>query len=113
MSVKIDELYDAALAGAGEENFRKLYDALKAMENPAEQRDLLGMLFESWPDDDDAPISEEQANFTVNTLELKCGDSAVFRKAMNRAVRRLLPPYLNKPGLLRTIGINDANVSLH
>ena len=113
MSVKIDELFDAALAGATEENFKKLYDALKTQESPADQRELLGMLFESWPDDEDEPITDAQANFTVSTLELKCGDSAVFRKAMNRAVRRLLPPYLNKPGLVRTLGINDANVSLH
>ncbi|MEA4863101.1 MAG: GreA/GreB family elongation factor [Victivallaceae bacterium] len=123
MSKNYDALFDAALNRAGEEDLHKLHKALAELETPAEHSELLGMLFESWSeqaaeaedDGEDAGsgFSRHQAEFTICTLELKCGDNALFRKALSRAVRKLLPPYLNKPGLLRTIGINDHNVSIH
>ena len=122
MTKNYDVLFDAALNRAAEEDLHKLHKALSALENPSEHGELLGMLFESWSAkasdseddaDDGSGFSRHQAEFIVRTLELKCGDNALFRKALNRAVKALLPPYLNKPGLLRTIGINDHNVSIH
>ncbi len=112
MSANFDELFDAVMQNYSAVSLQKLYKALQASDNPAEYAELLTMLFESW-DMEEAEYDELQANFTIQVLALKAGDSNVFRRALNLAVKKLLPPYLSKPGMIRALGLSDCNVSLH
>ena len=113
MSVNFDELFDAAMAAPNAEHLQALYNALSKCENPAEQAELLRMMLSEWMELEEEDVSEIEAHFILQVLQLKIGDNAVFRKALSKAVKVLLPPYMNKPGLVRALGITDSNVSIH
>lgn len=113
MSVNFDELFDAAMAAPNAEHLQALYNALSKCENPAEQAELLRMMLSEWMESEEEDVSEIEAHFILQVLQLKIGDNAVFRKALSKAVKVLLPPYMNKPGLVRALGITDSNVSIH
>ncbi len=112
MSANLDVLFDSAMSNYSAVSLQKLYQGIKSSDSPADYSELLGMLFEAW-DNEDGIYDELQANFTIQVLMLKAGDSAVFRRALNNAVKKLLPPYLSKSGLIRTLGLSDSSISLH
>ncbi len=55
-------------------------------------------------------MDPEQAVFFLRLAALDVPDSATLRKGLSMAVKRLLPPYLNKTQFVRSLGVRDSAV---
>lgn len=106
----LEELFIESAENPTEELLGKLLSILKDS-NDIEGEEIsnhIDFLFESWAEDLD-PV---KAEFIISLAELAPADTSVFRKIINDSVKKLLPPYINKTGFIRSLGCRDCNVSL-
>ena len=108
--IAIEDLFMNAAEDASAENLEKLLAALQKVDNPGNDEigDELELIFEELDED----MSEEQACFCLNLARLNVKDHSIFRKVLTDAIKKILPPYLNKLGFLRALGLRDRDVSL-
>ena len=108
--IAIEDLFMNAAEDASAENLEKLLAALQKVDNPGNDEigDELELIFEELDED----MSEEQACFCLNLARLNVKDHSIFRKVLTNAIKKTLPPYLNKLGFLRALGLRDRDVSL-
>ncbi|MDD5600077.1 MAG: GreA/GreB family elongation factor [Victivallaceae bacterium] len=106
----IEDLLMAAAEDASAGNLDKLLAALKKADktDTDEFADQLELVFEEFEDD----MSEAQAYFCLELARGNVKDGPVFRKALTGAIKRTLPPYLNKLSFLRALGLRDRDVPL-
>lgn len=106
----IEDLFMTAAENASAENLEKLFNALKQVDEPddAEISDELELVFEEFGEE----MSEAQAVFCLNLARLNVKDHSIFRKVLTDAIKAMLPPYLNKLGFLRALGLRDRDVEL-
>ncbi|MDD5697849.1 MAG: GreA/GreB family elongation factor [Victivallaceae bacterium] len=106
----IEDLFMAAAEQASAGNLEKLLDALKLLDAPdkAEIAEQLELVFEGFDED----LSESQALFCLALARLGIRDDASFRNILTSAIKALLPPYLNKLGFLRALGLRDRDIPL-
>jgi transcription elongation GreA/GreB family factor len=83
---------------------------LKQVDDPgnSEIGDELELIFENLEED----MTEEQALFCLELARLNVKDHSIFRKVLTDAIKKVLPPYLNKLGSLRALGLRDRDISL-
>ncbi len=108
--IVIEDLFMTAAENASAENLEKLFKALKQVDKPgdAEIADELELVFEEFGED----MSEAQAVFCLNLARLNVKDHSIFRKVLTDAIKKMLPPYLNKLGFLRALGLRNRDVAL-
>ncbi len=64
-------------------------------------------LLENWGDD----VSGARASFCLALAEMDYTDTPIFRKALGDAIKVLLPPFLNKTGFIRALGLRESTIS--
>ena len=108
--IAIEDLFLTAAEDASAKNLEKLLAALKQVDKPEndEIADQLELIFEELDED----MSEAQACFCLNLARLNVKDHSIFRKVLTDAIKKILPPYLNKLGFLRALGLRDRDISL-
>ena len=108
--IAVEDLFIAAAENASAQNLDKLLAALKATPDPGndENSEQLELVLESFAED----MNEAQATFCLSLARLKVKDNSVFRKTLTDAIKKTLPPYLNKLGFLRALGLRDRDVAL-
>ncbi len=108
--IAIEDLFMNAAEDASAENLGKLLTALKQVDNPGNNEigDELELVFENLEED----MTEEQALFCLELARLDVKDHSIFRKVLNDAIKKILPPYLNKLGSLRALGLRDRDINL-
>ncbi|MDD5727982.1 MAG: hypothetical protein PHV59_05390, partial [Victivallales bacterium] len=108
--IAVEELFIAAAEDASANNLEKLLVALQASPDSADEEnsEQLELVFEAFGDD----MDENQAAFCLNLARLKVKDTSVFRKVLTDAVKKILPPYLNKLGFMRALGLRDRDIAL-
>ena len=101
----LDDLVLAALDAPGKSNYDSLFDFLAKAGNPvpAEAADSLNTLWEGMI----GALTPEGAVFCYRTAALPLPGSELFRKLLVNATTKLLPPYQNKPPVMRAIGVRD------
>lgn len=106
----IEDLFMAAAEDASAENLDKLLAALQEADetDAAEFADQLELVLEEFEDD----MSAAQASFCLELARLKVKDGPVFRKALTGAIKKTLPPYLNKLSFFRALGLRDRDIPL-
>ncbi len=68
----------------------------------------IDFLLESWGEN----LTQSRATFCLSLAELETKDDPGFRNILGDAIKLLLPPFLNKTGFIRALGIRDNNVPL-
>jgi transcription elongation GreA/GreB family factor len=108
--IAIENLFISAAEDASAGNLKKLLAALKKVDEPGNNEigDQLELVFEELDED----MTEEQACFCLNLARVNVKDHSIFRKVLTDAIKKILPPYLNKLGFLRALGLRDRDVSL-
>jgi transcription elongation GreA/GreB family factor len=109
-NITIEDLFINAAEDASAENLEKLLEALKKVEDPGSNEigDELELIFGELEEN----MTEEQACFCMGLARLNVKDHSIFRKVLNDAIKKILPPYLNKLGFLRALGLRDRDVPL-
>ena len=109
--ITIEDLFINAAENASAGNLEKLLAALKKVEDPGSNEigDELELIFGEL---DEENMTDEQACFCLNLARLNVKDHSIFRKVLNDAIKKILPPYLNKLGFLRALGLRDRDISL-
>lgn len=115
MSTEPKGLEDLIIAAAQENNDAAVAKLLVKVRNsdPQSLKDAAAnfeFLFESWGDS----ISkyDDKANTCVVLAEASALDSQTFRNALYDAVRKLLPPYILSPGVIKAVGARDQAVAV-
>ncbi|MCP3966343.1 MAG: hypothetical protein GY750_09340 [Lentisphaerae bacterium] len=108
--LRLEELCMAAAETPKSGNLDELIKILHKTEVPSsdEVGAQLELLLEALPDN----MSSEQALFCFELAKIGIKDTSVFRKILASAAKSLLPPYLNKVGFMRALGLRDNDVSL-
>ncbi len=108
--IAIEDLFINAAEKASAVNLEKLLNALKQVDKPDDDvlAEQLELVFDEFGED----MSEAQACFCLNLARLNVKDHPVFRKVLTDAIKKILPPYLNKLGFLRALGLRDRDVTL-
>lgn len=108
--IAIEDLFITAAEDASAKNLEKLFKALKQVDDPGSDEigDQLELIFEQLDED----MTEEQACFCLNLARLNVKDHSIFRKVLTDAIKKIVPPYLNKLGFLRALGLRDRDVAL-
>ncbi|MFA7232466.1 MAG: GreA/GreB family elongation factor, partial [Victivallaceae bacterium] len=57
-------------------------------------------------------ITPARATFCIELAELSIADTPVFRKILSESIKCLMPPYLDKIGFFRALGLRDNAVAL-
>jgi transcription elongation GreA/GreB family factor len=106
----IEDLFMTAAEDASAENLDKLLAALKkADKNDADElADQLELVLEEFEDE----MSDAQAHFCLELARMNVKDGSIFRKALTDAIKKTLPPYLNKLSFFRALGLRDRDISL-
>ncbi len=83
----------------------ELTKAVEEMQQPlaADISEKLELLWEAWS----GALSDVQASFCVTAASRGAADTPLFRKVFATAVKRLLPPYLSGPSVMRALGVRD------
>jgi hypothetical protein len=101
----LDDLVLAALDAPVKSNYDALFEFLAKAGNPvpAEAADSLNSLWEGMT----TALNPEGAVFCYRVAALPLPESDLFRKLLVGATTKLLPPYQNKPPVMRAIGVRD------
>ncbi|QSH40339.1 GreA/GreB family elongation factor [Lentisphaerota bacterium] len=91
-------------------NLDELIKIMSSIDAPGtdEVGEQLELVLEALPE----TMTQEQALFCFKLAEIGIKDTSVFRKLLAGAAKALLPPYLNKVGFMRALGLRDNEVSL-
>ena len=106
--IKLEDLFVAA----AEDNTATLLETLvKKLEkeniNEGEISGNIQFLLESWGDD----VSGARAACCLALAEAGYADTPIFRKALGDAIKVLLPPFLNKTGFVRALGLRENSIT--
>ena len=89
-------------------NLNAVYKAVEANpESVKDSKDALNLLFESF--DPDA-LNITIANFIIAICAFPVENSPKLRLLLTAAIKLLLPPYLDRPAVLKALGLRDANI---
>ena len=89
-------------------NLNAIYKALeKNPDSVKECKDALNLLFEKF--DPDA-LNITLANFIISICSFPVESSAQLRLLLTSAIKLLLPPYLDRPAVIKALGLRDANL---
>ena len=107
-------LEDLILKAVAEPNVRGLETLLQNLRCPSVMNNekvlsKLDLLLESWDENGDLDVL--RAGFCLELANLQMRDGAVLRRVLTEAIRKLLPPYLNKPAFIRAMGCRDNAVA--
>ncbi|MDD3119338.1 MAG: GreA/GreB family elongation factor [Victivallales bacterium] len=106
----LEELFIDATESFTAETPAQLLTELQQLEslqdNPTAES--IDFLVESW----DGHLNPARAEFIVALAALDPRDSATFRKVLAEAMKKLVPPYMNKTAFFRALGLRDGKVSL-
>lgn len=89
-------------------NLNAIYKVFEA--NPdsvRENKDALNLLFEGFNPDS---LNISIANFIIAICAFPVDNTAQLRLLLTAAVKLLLPPYLDRPAVLKALGLRDANI---
>ncbi len=108
--MNLEELFIEAAESTSEEILGKLLDMLKKQESidSDEIAEHISFLIESWSE----TLNPVRSEFIICLAELGPKDSAVLRKTISDAAKKLLPPYLNKTGFFRALGIRNNEIDI-
>lgn len=106
--IKLEDLFVAA----AEDNSATLLESLvKKLEkeniNEGEISANIQFLLESWGED----VSGARAACCLALAEMGYADTPVFRQALGAAIKVLLPPFLNKTGFVRALGLRENSIT--
>ena len=106
--IKLEDLF----VGAAEDNSAPLLETLiKKLEkeniNEGDISTNIQFLLESWGDD----VSGARAACCLALAEAGYADTPIFRKALGDAIKVLLPPFLNKTGFVRALGLRENSIT--
>ncbi len=107
--------FESLLLSAMETPAKKTLDSLLALiatagnPVPAEISAQLNDLWEQWSNDE---LDDAQGEFCVGILDLNTQDSPLFRKMLVGGVKAVLPPYLSRNPVMKSIGVRDENLPL-
>ncbi len=106
----LEELFIDATESFTEEQLGRLLKELKKQESiqTASTAESVDFLVESW----DGQLNPVRAGFLISLAELDPRDTSTFRKVLTEAMKKLLPPYLNKNAFFRALGLRDSKVSI-
>lgn len=110
-SAVFEELLVSALETPAKKTLDNLLAQLASAGNPipAATVEALNVLWEAWNNDD---LDDAQGEFCIGVAALPMTDSPLFRKLLPGATRAVLPPYLTRNPIMKTLGVRDENVSL-
>ena len=89
-------------------NLNAIYKALE--QNPEcvkDLKDALNLMFESF---DHETLNITLANFIIAVCAFPIENTPKLRLLMTAAIKQLLPPYLDRPAVLKALGLRDANL---
>lgn len=89
-------------------NLNAVYKAFEA--NPEavkEYKDALNLLFDSF---DPESLNISVVNFIIAIASFPIENSPKFRLLLTAAIKVMLPPYLDRPAVLKALGLRDANI---
>jgi transcription elongation GreA/GreB family factor len=106
--IKLEDLFIAA----AEDNSATLLETLvhkleKENINEEDISDNIQFLLESWSSD----VSGARASCCLALAEMGYADTPMFRKALGDAIKNLLPPFLNKTGFVRALGLRENSIA--
>ena len=106
----LDDLVLAALDAPGKTNYDALLAFLATAGNPvpAEAAEPLNTLWEGMI----PALTPEGAVFCYRAAALPLPESGLFRKLLVSSATKLLPPYQNKPPVMRAIGVRDEKLKI-
>ena len=106
--IRLEDLFVMAAEDSSAKTLELLLQKLDAEDISAGDTPAnIQFLLESWGDD----ISEARASFCLELVDLGYADSPLFRKALGDAIKNLLPPFLNKTGFTRALGLRENSIS--
>ncbi|OGV35402.1 MAG: hypothetical protein A2020_06630 [Lentisphaerae bacterium GWF2_45_14] len=110
--MSIEDLFISIGEDASADNIEKLYKALVASENLSFEKlsSDIESLLDSWSDS--IARSDAKANFVLSVAELPIRDSGMIRNAISAALKRMLPPYLARSGIMKGLGIRNSGLPL-
>lgn len=89
-------------------NLNAIYKAFeKTPESVKENKDAVNLLFESFDPD---TLNITIANFIIAIAAFPVENSPKLRLLLTSAIKLLLPPYLDRPAVLKALGLRDANI---
>jgi len=107
-----EELFISVGEDPSADNIEKLYKALSAEINLDGEKmtSNIEFLIENWSDS--IARSDAKSNFILSIAELPIKDSGMIRNALNAALKRMLPPYLARSGIMKGLGIRNSDLPL-
>src|SRR5574344_50347 len=112
-AASFDDLLETSLETPIKKNLDPLLAKLAAAGNPIPQKtaDSLNLLWEKWGEDE---LTVDQGEFCIEVanLPLPAPESPLFRKLLPAATRTVLPPYLTRNPIMKTLGVRDENTPL-
>lgn len=89
-------------------NLNAVYKAFEANpESVKENKDALNAFFDSF---DSASLNITVANFIIAVAAFPVENTTQLRSLLAAAVKLLLPPYMDRPAVLKALGLRDANL---
>ena len=107
-----EELFISVGEDPSADNIEKLYKALLAEPDLSGEKMTsdIEFLIENWSDS--IARSDVKANFVLSIAELSIRDTGMIRNALNAALKRMLPPYLARSGIMKGLGIRNSDLPL-
>ncbi len=89
-------------------NLNAVYKAFEAdPDSVKNSKDALNLLFESF---DPEAMNITIANFILAICSFPVENSSKLRLLLTAAIKMMLPPYLDRPAVLKALGLRDANI---
>ena len=89
-------------------NLNAVYKAFEAdPDSVKNSKDALNLLFESF---DPEAMNITIANFILAICSFPVENSPKLRLLLTAAIKMMLPPYLDRPAVLKALGLRDANL---
>ena len=110
--MSIEELFINVGDDSSADNIEKLYKALilEADLSCEKMNSNIEFLIDNWSDS--IARSDAKSNFVLSLAELPINDNGMIRNALNAALKRMLPPYLARSGIMKGLGIRNSDLSL-
>lgn len=89
-------------------NLNAVYKAFEANpESVKENKEALNLFFDSF---EPAELNITVANFIIAVAAFPIENSSQIRALLTAAVKILLPPYMDRPAVIKALGLRDANL---
>jgi len=110
MNSQLEELFLAAVESDQDSEVAALVKELQKQNSlqSDEIKKQLEFLLENW----EGKLTLARSAALISIAGMNPPDTATFRAALTEGVKKALPPYLNRAGFLRALGIRDSKLSL-